>query len=114
VISAGPASVKETKPHEYLLRFVFGGAATVLAGLIAKYFNSHPGGIFLAFPAIFPAAATLIAAHDKKRLAKTGHDGTKRGRMAASNDAAGAALAASDLPDSLSWSGSCFRSIARS
>jgi Protein of unknown function (DUF3147) len=92
VISVRMASVKETRAHEYLLRFVFGGAATVLAGLVAKYFGSGAGGLFLAFPAIFPAAATLMEAHSKKRMAEIGHDGTNRGRTGASIDAASAAL----------------------
>lgn len=92
MISARFSSVKETKAHEYLLRFVFGGAATVVAGLVAKYFGSGAGGLFLAFPAIFPASATLMEAHSKQRMAKTGHDGTQRGRISASIDAASAAL----------------------
>ncbi len=92
MISARLASVKETKPHEYVLRFLFGGAATVLAGLVAKYCGAGPGGLFMAFPAIFPAAATLMEAHSKERMAKIGHDGTNRGRMSASIDAASAAL----------------------
>ena len=92
MIEANLSRLKETRPHEYLVRFVFGGAATVLAGLVARHFGPGPGGLFLAFPAIFPATATLIEAHEKKRLGKTGHDGTNRGRMAASIDAAGAAL----------------------
>lgn len=92
MIAAHLSSVKQTRPHEYLLRFVFGGAATVLAGLVAQYFGPGPGGLFLAFPAIFPAAATLIEAHEKNRMARTGHDGTNRGRMAAAIDAASAAL----------------------
>lgn len=92
MISARLTSVKETRAHEYLLRFVFGGAATVLAGLVAKYFGAGPGGLFMAFPAIFPAAATLMEAHSKQRMAKTGHDGTNRGRISASIDAASAAL----------------------
>lgn len=74
------------------MRFVFGGAATVLAGLVAKHFGPGAGGLFLAFPAIFPATATLIESHEKKRMAKIGHDGTNRGRIAASIDAGGAAL----------------------
>ena len=86
------SSLKETKPLEYLVRFLFGGAATVLAGLVAKHFGPGPGGLFLAFPAIFPATATLIETHQKKRMAKIGHDGTNRGRIAASIDAGGAAL----------------------
>ena len=45
MISVRLSSVKETKAHEYLLRFVFGGAATVLAGLVARYFGAGPGGL---------------------------------------------------------------------
>ena len=47
-------SLKETKLHEYALRFVFGGICTVLAGLIAKRYVLGLGGLFLTFPAIFP------------------------------------------------------------
>lgn len=92
MISIRLSSVKETRAREYLLRFIFGGAATVLAGLVAKYFGPGPGGLFLAFPAIFPAAATLMEAHSRQRMAQIGHDGTNRGRIGASIDAASAAL----------------------
>ncbi|HEX5284191.1 MAG TPA: DUF3147 family protein [Bryocella sp.] len=92
MVDAKLSSLKETKPLEYLVRFVFGGAATVIAGLVAKHFGPGAGGLFLAFPAIFPATATLIETHEKKRMAKIGHDGTNRGRIAASIDAGGAAL----------------------
>jgi hypothetical protein len=86
------SALKETKPHQYLVRFLFGGAATLLAGLVAKHFGPAVGGLFLAFPAIFPASVTLIESHEKERKGKLGYDGTSRGRMAASIDAAGAAL----------------------
>jgi hypothetical protein len=92
LIFAKISSLRQTKPHEYFMRFIFGGGATVLAGVVAKHFGPGPGGLFLAFPAIFPATATLIEAHEKQRMAKVGHDGTNRGRMAASIDAAGASL----------------------
>lgn len=86
------ASLKEIKPHEYGVRFVFGGLCTVFAGLIAKHFGPGVGGLFLAFPAIFPAAICLIESHEKEHKSKIGYDGTTRGRMAASLDSAGAAL----------------------
>ena len=86
------SALKETRVHEYLLRFFFGGLATVVAGLIAKRFGPGIGGLFLAFPAIFPASATLIESHEKKHKENIGRDGANRGRMAASSDAAGAAL----------------------
>jgi hypothetical protein len=92
MLKADLSSLRETKPHEYVMRFVFGGICTVLAGLIAKRFGPVIGGLFLAFPAIFPAGASLIEDHEKKRKAEYGFDGTIRGRMAASVDAAGASL----------------------
>lgn len=90
MIQADLSSLRRTGLQEYLVRFVFGGAATVLAALIAKHFGPVYGGLFLAFPAIFPASVTLVEAHEKKRKAEFGHDGTRRGRMAASIDASGA------------------------
>lgn len=91
------SALKATKPHEYLVRFLFGGAATVLAGIIAKQYGAALGGLFLAFPAIFPCSATLIESHEKQRKRRIGHDGTNRGRVAASLDAAGAILGAMGL-----------------
>ncbi|HEY4354625.1 MAG TPA: DUF3147 family protein [Acidobacteriaceae bacterium] len=86
------ASLAETRPHEYGLRFFFGGMCTALAGLIAKRYGPAVGGLFLAFPAIFPAAASLIQTHEKRRKAEIGSDGTRRGENAASLDAFGATL----------------------
>jgi hypothetical protein len=86
------ASLKDTKFHEHAVRFLFGGLCTALAGLIAKRFGPGIGGLFLAFPAIFPAGLTLIANHEKRRKAEIGFDGTNRGRLAASIDSMGAAL----------------------
>jgi xanthine/uracil/vitamin C permease (AzgA family) len=91
-IDVNLSSLKETKPHQYLLRFLFGGSCTLLAGLIAKRYGPGIGGLFLAFPAIFPAGASLIEDHEKKRKTEVGSDGRKRGRMAASLDSAGASL----------------------
>jgi hypothetical protein len=85
-------SLRETQGHEYIVRFVFGGLCTVIAGLIAKRFGPGVGGLFLAFPAIFPASATMIESHEKRRKAEIGADGTERGRLAASIDASGAVL----------------------
>jgi hypothetical protein len=91
-IEANWAALKETRPHEYAVRFFFGGLCTVVAGLIAKRFGPGIGGLFLAFPAIFPAGVSLIESHERKRKAKIGSDGRNRGRMAASLDSQGATL----------------------
>jgi Protein of unknown function (DUF3147) len=86
------SSLKDTKPSAYALRAVFGGLCTVVAGLIAHRYGAAVGGLFLAFPAIFPASASLIEDHEIEQKQKIGSDGRKRGRMAASLDATGASL----------------------
>jgi hypothetical protein len=86
------SALREAEWHEYLIRFVLGGLATVLAGLIAKRDGPETGGLFLAFPAIFCASATLIEAHEQRRKARAGFKGARRGREAAALDAAGTAL----------------------
>ena len=91
------AAIKSTKPHEHVVRFVLGGLATVGAGLIAKYYGPVIGGLFLAFPAIFPAGATLIEKHEKEKKRKIGRDGVVRGRNAVALDALGASLGAVGL-----------------
>jgi hypothetical protein len=65
---------------------------TTAAGIIAKKFGPEAGGLFLAFPAIFPASATLIEKHETEKKQKKGMRGTVRGRNAASVDAAGSAM----------------------
>jgi hypothetical protein len=62
---------------------------TVVAGLIAARFGSVTGGLFLAFPAIFPASATLIEKHVRERKEKAGLPGARRGKEAAALDAPG-------------------------
>jgi hypothetical protein len=91
-VQANLASLKTTKPHEYAVRFLAGGLITAATGLIAKKFGPVVAGLFLAFPAIFPASVTLIAKHEKERKQKAGYDGTRRGRAAAAADATGTSL----------------------
>lgn len=86
------SALGKIKWYEYALRFLFGGAITVGAGLIAKRWGPELGGLFLAFPAIFPASATLVEKKEKEKKAKAGIDGTDRGRTLAGIDAAGATL----------------------
>jgi hypothetical protein len=84
--------LKETKWHEYAVRFFLGGLVTVATGLITKKFGPAVGGLFLAFPAIFPATATLIATHEKEEKRRVGLEGTGRGRDAAALEARGTAF----------------------
>jgi len=86
------SSLEEGHWWQFAVRFVLGGAVTVCTGLIAQYFGPVVGGLFLAFPAIFPATATLIEGHEREKKCKAGIDGRARGRKAAALDAAGAVL----------------------
>jgi len=90
-------ALRRTKWYEYGMRFLFGGIITAVTGIIAKQFGPEVGGLFLAFPAIFPASATLIEKHEKQKKERKGLRGTKRGRLAAGVDAAGAAMGSGGL-----------------
>ena len=63
-----------------------------MAGIIAKEFGPGIGGLFLAFPAIFPASATLIEKYERQKKEKHSLVETTRGTEAARIDAAGAAM----------------------
>ena len=84
--------LRKTKWNDYAVRFVLGGSITVAAGLIARKFGPGVGGLFLAFPAIFPASATLAEKREKERKLKKGLSGVVRGRLAAGAEAAGTAI----------------------
>jgi|SRR6266436_4068006 len=86
-----------TRWYEYFVRFLFGGTITVIAGLLAKHFGPAFGGLFLAFPAIFPASATLVEKHEREKKQRAGIFHTDRGLQAAAVDAAGAAMGSASL-----------------
>jgi len=90
-------SLRSTHWHQYALRFLLGGLVTAATGLVARHCGPVLGGLFLAFPAIFPASATLIARREIQKKANAGLEGVTRGRRAATLDAAGTTLGASAL-----------------
>ena len=91
IVGLESSSIQTGRWRDYAVRFAFGGIVTALTGLIAKRWGPGVAGLFLAFPAIFPAGATLIEKHEREKKRKAGMDGTARGRAAARIDAAGAA-----------------------
>jgi hypothetical protein len=97
------AALRQGAWHEYLTRFALGGAVTVAAGLIAKSYGPIIGGLFLAFPAIFPASATLVEHHERNRKREAGIEFTLRGRLAAALDARGAALGSLGMMAFAGW-----------
>jgi hypothetical protein len=84
-----PAPTKMLQPR---LDHCFSSRSTVVAGLVADIWGPAAGGLFLAFPAIFCASATLIEKHERERKEKKGLRGKERGKDAAALDAAGAGL----------------------
>ena len=74
------------------MRFLFGGAVTAVVGIIGKKCGPAVAGLFLAFPAILPASATLIEKHETRKKQRAGFDGTGRGRTVAGVYVAGAAM----------------------
>jgi uncharacterized protein DUF3147 len=86
------SSIHHLRLRDYAVRFFFGGIVTVLTGLIARRYGPGVAGLFLAFPAIFPAGATLIEKQQREKKRRVGLDGTSRGRVAAGIDAIGAAM----------------------
>jgi len=55
------------------------------------------GGLFLAFPAIFPAGVTLIAKHEERKRQRAGLSGKLRGKAAAALETRGAVIGACGL-----------------
>jgi hypothetical protein len=96
-VSADLSALRGTQWHQYVLRFFLGGLVTAVTGLLGQHFGPVFGGLFLAFPAIFPAGATLIAKRERQKKARQGLHGDVRGRRAAALDAAGATLGAVGL-----------------
>ena len=76
----GAGAVRGHSLKDYLIRFAFGAAISLVAGLAGMRFGPAVGGVFLGFPAILPASLTLIQ--------------RKEGREQAAIDSLGAVLGA--------------------
>ncbi len=97
VVKLKPSALKRTRWYEVCMRIVFGGLATVATGMIAKSYGPVVGGLFLAFPAIFPASATLVEKHIREKRQRAGMDGVTRARDAVALEARGAAMGSMGL-----------------
>jgi hypothetical protein len=91
------AALRQTTWRQYAVRFLFGGFVTAAAGVIADKYGPAMGGLFLAFPAIFPASATLLEKRQQEKKRRARFTVGKRGRDAVRHDAAGAAQGAIGL-----------------
>jgi hypothetical protein len=91
-ISFDWSALARTRWYEYGVRFLFGGAITVVTGLLSKRYGPVFGGLLLAFPAILPASATLVEKHEREKKQAAGILQTIRGRQAAALEARDAAM----------------------
>lgn len=96
-IRINSSAVKETRWYQLAVRFCIGGLITAATGLISKRYGPALGGLFLAFPAIFPASATLIEKYQMQEKEEAGLHAERRARQAVSVDAAGAAMGSMGL-----------------
>lgn len=64
------SQLKHIELKYYAIRFLFGGAISVLAALVSQLTNGRIGGIFTAFPAILLASLTMISQEDGKHKAE--------------------------------------------
>lgn len=78
IIGADLGELRKVDPRDLALRFAFGAAISIVAGLAGSVLGTLIGGLLLAFPAILPATLTLIE--------------RKEGLDAAVRDVAGAVL----------------------
>ncbi len=84
------SAFNQSRWYEHAVRLGLGGLTTALTGAVAQRYGPATAGLFLAFPAIFCASATLIEKHERMRKETQCLQGARRGQQAAALDAAGA------------------------
>lgn len=77
-----PSAVTQHSANDYFLRFAFGAAISLVAGLLGLWLGPRFGGVFLGFPAILPASLTLIQKKDGKDQAAIDSEGAVLGALA--------------------------------
>ena len=101
IVQAKFSALREGNWREYAARFALGGLATVLAGGVAQIFGPEVGGLFLAFPAIFCASATLIEKHERRRKTDKNYKARSAARTLRPSTRPGQALVVPHVPFSV-------------
>jgi hypothetical protein len=105
------SSLQRSRWGDYGLRFVFGGIVTAITGMIAKTYGPGVAGIFLAFPAIFPAGATLIENTKKRRRVRRGSMERREAELRRASMQQALRWELLDWLDSRHWFGNSYRAI---
>jgi Protein of unknown function (DUF3147) len=95
------AKLREVRLGDIEVRFAFGAAVSILAAVIGSVFGDAAGGMFLAFPAILPAALTMLEQKDGPQEALHDQRGALLGALGMVAFAVAAALGFSRWPSGL-------------
>jgi len=76
------SELKKARVRDYAIRFLFGGAVSVFATLLAQWTTERIGGIFTAFPAILLASLTIIGTSETRKAADADAQGGILGAVA--------------------------------
>ena len=91
-------SLREIRLRALALRFVFGAAVSVVAGLVGIAAGQRAGGVMLAAPAVLPATLTIIERQEGRGPAVTEVQGAVLGAVALIGFAVVAAASMARLP----------------
>jgi Protein of unknown function (DUF3147) len=91
-------SAREVHPGALALRFAFGAALSVVAGLIGLAAGQRAGGVMLGAPALLPATLTMIEKQEGRGPAVTEVKGAVPGAIALTGFAVVAAATLTRLP----------------
>lgn len=89
-IGCDVSKLARIKPTAFLTRFLFGVALTLTFSLVTKWAGPVIGGLFLAFPGIYPPGSSFVETQEEERKQAAGLHGTARARSLASAHAVGA------------------------
>jgi uncharacterized membrane protein (GlpM family) len=76
-----PGAIRRMPAKSLAVRFGFGAAVSLLAGVVTAVAGSRVGGVFLAFPAILLASLTLVAKEEGPRQARDDARGATYGTL---------------------------------
>ena len=69
-VKAEPSRIRRLSARDFAIRFAFGAAISLVAGVAGQLLGKHVGGVLLAFPATLPASLTLIEAKEDRLRAE--------------------------------------------
>jgi hypothetical protein len=91
-------ALRDIRPGELAVRFAFGAAISVVAGLVGVAAGKRAGGVLLAAPAVLSAALTIIEKREGRGAAVAEVQGSVPGAVALIGFAAVAAALTAKLP----------------